>query len=185
MTKGAIRQAIETMRIPAWLWGIVTLAITAIVWVGTLAHADDQIMIESHTRGMIGKPVRSSEGKKLGEIKDLIINWRSDGYAQYAVISVGGFLGWGEEHVAVPLVTLTLSKDEEHFVLNGNEVRLKDIAASTVYRFYDRSSVAVFRGGRSTTAEPAHAIKGDDDFRANIAIAMSSGRQSVTETNAP
>jgi sporulation protein YlmC with PRC-barrel domain len=183
MKKGSASRAMKAMRIPRWIWGIVTLAIVSIVWVGTIAHADDQIMMESHTIRMIGKPVKSSEGKKLGRIKDLVINWRSDGYAQYAVLSVGGFLGLGEQHVAVPWVTLTPSKDKEHFVLNMNEEQLKDMAASTVYRFYDRSSAAGFRGSRSTTASPAHAMKSGGNSEANISIAMSFGMQNTTEPN--
>lgn len=186
MAQGSIRQAIETMRIPTWTWGIVTLAITAIVWFGTLAHADDQSMMESHPMGMIGKPVKSSEGKRLGIIKDLVINWRSDGYAQYAVLSVGGFWGWGEEHVAVPLMMLTPSNDKndkEHLVLNMKEEQLTEMTASTVYRFYDRSSVAVFRGSRSKTVEPA--MKGESTSRAHVSIALSFGLQNATATNHP
>lgn len=175
----------EAMRIPIWICGIVTLAIVAVVWVGTSAHADDQIMVESPTISMIGKPVKNSEGKTLGKIKDLVINWRSDGYAQYAVLSVGGFMGLGEEHVAVPWATLVQSKDKEHFVLNMKEEHLKAISASTVYRFYDRSSAVGLRSSRSTTVSSAHALKGNSNSQANISIAMSFGMQNPIEPNIP
>lgn len=182
MTKRSIQQTIGSMRIPLWVWEIVVLGIVAAMWVGTTAYADDRIVLDSHTIGMIGKPVRSLEGKKLGRIKDLVVHWRNERYAQYAVLSVGGFWGLGEEHVAVPWTTLSQSREKDHFVLNMKEEQLKDILASTVYRFYDRSSAAVFRGNRSTTS---HAMKGHSNSHTNISIAMSSGIQSTRETNVP
>jgi len=38
------------------------------------------------------------EGKDLGEIKDLVINWRSGGYIEYAVL----YFGLGDKYFAVP-----------------------------------------------------------------------------------
>ncbi len=65
------------------------------------------------------------EGKNLGEIKDLVINWRSGGYIEYAVLSFGGFLGLGDKYFAVPWELMVLSRDKEQFILNVKEERLK------------------------------------------------------------
>jgi sporulation protein YlmC with PRC-barrel domain len=57
---------------------------------------------------LIGKTVINSAGENIGEIEDLVID---DQKVVMAVVSVGGFLGIGEKHVAVPLEQLKLSED--------------------------------------------------------------------------
>ncbi len=140
---------------------------------GTLAHAEEQPVGMSNSRDMIGKLVKTLDGKNLGTIEDLVINWRSDGYIEYAVVSFGGFFGLGGECLAVPWKALTPSDHKEHFVLNMREEYLKDAAGSVVYRFYDRSSVVAHRGGRSTTAPSARAMKGGTGSDVNISVARS------------
>ena len=141
-------------------WGIVLLLLILCVWVRTLAHAEDQLRGMLNSSDVVGKPVKTLEGKHFGTINDLVINWRSDGYIEYAVLSFGGLWGLGVEYVAVPWEALTPSDNKEHFMLNVKEDRLKNISGFAVYRFYDRSSVAVLRPGRSP-AQSARVMKGD------------------------
>lgn len=61
-----------------------------------------------------------------GSIDDLILN-ANTGKIQFAVVSVGGILGIGEHHVAVPMSSLTWSKTESDpvFLLRATEAELK------------------------------------------------------------
>src|SRR5512132_2622078 len=61
---------------------------------------------------LIGKRVQSTEGKKLGEVKDLVIN-PDDGDIQYVVLDFGGFLGLGDKYFAVPWDALQLTQDQK------------------------------------------------------------------------
>jgi len=56
-------------------------------------------------RDIIGEHVRSSDGEKLGEVKDLVIS-PSAGKIVYAVVSSGGVLGVGDKLRAVPFSAL-------------------------------------------------------------------------------
>ncbi|HEY0832979.1 MAG TPA: PRC-barrel domain-containing protein [Azospirillum sp.] len=49
---------------------------------------------------MLGKNVYGSDGEKLGEVEDIILDG-ANGKAKHLVISSGGFLGIGEKQVAV------------------------------------------------------------------------------------
>lgn len=110
------------------------------------------------------------------------MNWRSDGYIEYAVLSFGGFFGLGDEYVAVPWEALTLSNNKEHFVLNMKEEHLKVAPGFVVHHFYDRSSVVAQRGGRSTAAPSVHMMNGDIGADLNVSVARSFGMQHATET---
>ena len=49
---------------------------------------------------LIGSNVYNQKAEKIGNVDDIIIS--SDNSVSFAVISVGGFLGMGSRHVAVP-----------------------------------------------------------------------------------
>lgn len=51
---------------------------------------------------LIGMDVRDASAKKLGDVKDLVIDTNS-GTVHYAVLSLGGVLGIGDKRFAVPL----------------------------------------------------------------------------------
>lgn len=110
----------RAMQPPILAWGIVIVTVFLFAWVGvgTLAHAEEQPVGISKSRDMIGKLVKNLDGKNLGTIKDLVINWRSGGYIEYVALSFGGFLGLGDEYIAVPWKALTSSENKEYFVLN-------------------------------------------------------------------
>ena len=58
---------------------------------------------------MIGKPVYGSDGKKIGEVNNVLIEL--DGRVRAAVIDFGGFLGIGEKKVAVDWDKLKMNGD--------------------------------------------------------------------------
>lgn len=135
-----------------------TARIVLVIWVGTVAYADDQLVKGANTPGMIGQLVTDREGNSLGKIQDVVLHWRSHGYAEYVVLSFGGFLGVGEAHVAVPWEALTPNTRKDHFVLKMNKAQLNEYPQLLVYHFYDRSFAAVLGAGRSTAAPSAHAV---------------------------
>ena len=66
---------------------------------------------------MIGRDVRNTQDEDLGEIDDVVIATSEAGHS-YAVVSYGGFLGIGEEQVAVPLSALRLTPERDVLVLD-------------------------------------------------------------------
>jgi hypothetical protein len=66
------------------------------------------------TAELIGSDVYGPNNESVGEIEDIIIG--SGNQPGYAVISFGGFLGLGEEQVAVPLSAIRISADDYLFV---------------------------------------------------------------------
>ena len=57
---------------------------------------------------LIGTNVKNNDGDTIGEVDDLIIS--SGDQMLQAILSVGGFLGIGERHVAVPLKDLKMAR---------------------------------------------------------------------------
>lgn len=62
---------------------------------------------EAHS--LIGKPVYGSDGKKIGEVNNVLIEL--NGRVRAAVIDFGGFLGIGEKKVAVDWDKLKMNGD--------------------------------------------------------------------------
>lgn len=53
---------------------------------------------------IIGMDVHNRSGKRVGTVDDLIV--APDDFVSYAIVNVGGFLGIGEKHVAIPVELL-------------------------------------------------------------------------------
>ena len=53
-----------------------------------------ETLLEADT--VVGSPVRNTEGKDIGKVKQLLINLK-DGKIAYAVVARGGILGFGEQ----------------------------------------------------------------------------------------
>lgn len=67
-------------------------------------------------KAVLDKDVYNEKKENIGEVKDLII--APDTKVSYAIVSVGGFLGIGSHHVAIPVDRFVF--DEEGGVrLNG------------------------------------------------------------------
>jgi sporulation protein YlmC with PRC-barrel domain len=74
------------------------------------------------TSNWIGKDVQTREGEKVGTVEDFIHD--NEGNISLAIISHGGFLGMGDEKVAVPYSLLTFDEAEGHFVADLTEDKL-------------------------------------------------------------
>lgn len=83
-----------------------------------------------------GATVMSTQNETIGRIEDVIID-TSDGAVKAAVISVGGFLGFGAKQIAVDWSELNIDYD-------GREITLalsRDEAdAAEAYRFREQAS---------------------------------------------
>ena len=75
---------------------------------------------------ILGMDVRNQNNEHLGHIKDLVIDWKSEGVS-YAVISTGNkmLLDIKEKLLAVPLTALTPSSDQKHFILNADKAKVE------------------------------------------------------------
>ena len=74
---------------------------------------------------LCGDSVVNSRGEKLGTIDHIMLDVRH-GRVAYAVLSVGGFLGFGDRLFAIPWDALALDIDRKCFVLYADEERLKN-----------------------------------------------------------
>jgi sporulation protein YlmC with PRC-barrel domain len=178
-----------------WMWrlvicGIGIFASVAMVLpsIGSFAQAEDGLGDASKVTRLIGKQVKNLEGKDLGEIKDLVLDWRGGGFVEYAVLSFGGFLGLGDKYFAVPWEVLQLSGDKKHFVLNVKEEHLKNAPgfdkdnwpdmsrpewAVVVYQFYDYDPNTAKSNVRSSSTEGSRTAKGEGlDFKNTVREAL-------------
>lgn len=67
---------------------------------------------------LIGADIYGANDQDIGEVEDLIIPPGGTS-APVAVLSVGGFLGIGERHVAVPYAQLQYNAERERWMLPG------------------------------------------------------------------
>src|SRR5436190_9309669 len=74
---------------------------------------------------LTGETVNSTNGDDLGKIEAIMLDVRS-GRIAYAVLSFGGFLGFGSKLFAIPWNALTLDAKEERFVLNVTKEKLEN-----------------------------------------------------------
>jgi sporulation protein YlmC with PRC-barrel domain len=58
---------------------------------------------------VIGASVRNAQNENIGSVSDLVID--REGKVKAAIVSVGGFLGIGDKHVAVPWSDVKLQAD--------------------------------------------------------------------------
>lgn len=59
----------------------------------------------SATKSILGKSVYNDSGDKVGKAEDLII--APDRKVSYLIVGVGGFIGIGQRHVAIPVTQVT------------------------------------------------------------------------------
>ena len=99
---------------------------------------------------LIGMKVQGTDGKNLGDIKDLVIN-PDDGAIDYAVLDFGGFLGIKDKYFAIPWDALQVASGKDKILIDATKRDLKnapgfdknhwpdfgDLAQTTViYEFY-------------------------------------------------
>lgn len=74
---------------------------------------------------LMGMKVEGIDGKKLGDIKDLVVD-REDGSIDYAVLDFGGIVGIGDKYFAVPWPALQFAPDNKKLLLDVSKKELKD-----------------------------------------------------------
>lgn len=73
---------------------------------------------------ILGSDVRGTDDESIGEIDDVVL--ASDGQPTYAVVTYGGFLGLGEEALAVPFKMLRVSQNDDVYYLPLTEADLEE-----------------------------------------------------------
>lgn len=74
---------------------------------------------------LIGMNVQGTDGKNLGDIKDLVID-PEEGGIEYAVLEFGGFAGIGDKYFAVPWEALQLDETNKNLSLDVHKKDLKN-----------------------------------------------------------
>lgn len=103
---------------------------------------------------LMGKDVVGSDGEKIGEISDVILDPQS-GQARQLVISSGGFLGIGEKQIAVDF-------QSAQPVPGKDDLRLQSLTQADVRTLpefrYDESMTSLNRGGQQpgATSSPSY-----------------------------
>ena len=78
---------------------------------------------------LLGMAVKDTKGQQLGTVEDVVVGTKS-GQIRYAALSFGGFLGIGDQLVAVPWESLRFQHeeqgDENYFLLDADRKALGD-----------------------------------------------------------
>ena len=77
-----------------------------------------------------GTAVRNVSGDKVGTIERVMIDKRA-GKVAYAVMSFGGFLGMGQDYVALPWHILRYNENLDAYEMNITEKQLRGAPAIT------------------------------------------------------
>ncbi|MEO6308113.1 MAG: PRC-barrel domain-containing protein [Nitrospiraceae bacterium] len=88
------------------------------------AHARDKSGVLKAS-DLIGMNVQGTDGKNLGNIKDLVID-PDEGGVEYAVLEFGGFAGIGDKYFAVPWEALQLDQTNKKLSLDVHKKELKN-----------------------------------------------------------
>ncbi|MDB4986289.1 MAG: PRC-barrel domain protein [Myxococcaceae bacterium] len=78
------------------------------VVIGVTATETDGIALGYRASKLLGSAVYNDHDEKIGKIGDLIV--KPDGTISFAIVDVGGFLGVGSRHVAIPVKQFTAVK---------------------------------------------------------------------------
>lgn len=85
---------------------------------------------------IVGLELRNAHDEYLGDIDDVVFD-RQTGELAYAILSRGGFLGIGTEHVAIPWEIVQVPPGMNLFVLNVPEAVGENAPAVDPARFAD------------------------------------------------
>ncbi|MCL5097023.1 MAG: PRC-barrel domain-containing protein [Candidatus Omnitrophica bacterium] len=79
---------------------------------------------------LLGMEVKNPQGQKLGDIRDIVIDWHSN-HISYVVMGTGGFLGLEQKMLAVPLKALQPSANQKYLVLNADKASVDNAKGFT------------------------------------------------------
>ena len=100
------------------------LVVTLVTALSLSAQARDKSGVLKAS-DLIGMNVHGTDGKKLGDIKDLVID-PEEGSVEYAVLEFGGFAGIGDKYFAVPWEALQLDQTNKKLSLDVHKKDLKN-----------------------------------------------------------
>jgi len=72
---------------------------------------------------IVGTQVKNPQGEVLGKIHDLVFD--DEGRISFAILGYGGFLGIGQNLVAVPITSLSYAEESRDFVLNTTKENIQ------------------------------------------------------------
>lgn len=73
---------------------------------------------------IIGTSIINSEGKDLGNVKEIVID-RATGKVAYVAVAFGGFLSIGEKLFAIPFSAFSYDNAQEKYVLDIPKEKLE------------------------------------------------------------
>jgi sporulation protein YlmC with PRC-barrel domain len=85
---------------------------------------------------IIGTPVRNPEGRRIGEIHELVLGSRRGDIA-YAIVSFGGIMGVGKTFHPVPWVSLQVRANGRYYVLNADRATIRAAPSFDMGRWPD------------------------------------------------
>jgi sporulation protein YlmC with PRC-barrel domain len=104
---------------------------------GALGHRNDKgakplVSIDDlspalRTDEIVGAEVRSSDDKIIGEVRNVVLDFRN--HHDYAIVASGGFFTPGKESIAVPIRALRVSQNRESFFVPMSNAEVKKIPA--------------------------------------------------------
>jgi sporulation protein YlmC with PRC-barrel domain len=74
---------------------------------------------------LIGDTVRNNQGEDLGTLEEIMLDTDS-GQIAYAVLSFGGFLGFGNKLFAIPWQALAVDTENKELILEVSKDKLAD-----------------------------------------------------------
>jgi sporulation protein YlmC with PRC-barrel domain len=80
---------------------------------------------------VIGTNVKDRQGRKIGEIEDVVLDKQSNNII-FAVVSFGGFLGMGEKYHPLPWSALDYDENDHGYVVDVTEEQLRAAPAGSI-----------------------------------------------------
>jgi len=80
---------------------------------------------------VIGTNVQDPSGKKIGEVKDVIVDKQSNNI-MFAVLSFGGLLGIGEKYHPIPWASLDYDESRNAYVVDYSKEQLQAAPTGSV-----------------------------------------------------
>ena len=87
-----------------------------------IQHSDARRVLSASS--LASHSVKNKLGEDLGSVKEIMIDIPS-GRVAYAVLSFGGFLGFGDKLFAIPWEVLTVDEDRKCLVLDADKATLE------------------------------------------------------------
>lgn len=136
---------------------------------------------------LIGKDVNNREGKKIGEIEELVVNMATQ-KVHYAVLEFDPSLAAREQNYAFPLRAFDLTLDRDRLVLDVDKGRLQAMKAFTDSRYSslnDRTWVADIDRYFVTIATPTAAASAANKRVADLFVKLDEDKNgSLSKTEA-